>query len=599
MQHQPTLDGHLLIANVVAMRLTSVGDFVYRVTQPSVAMGRLPGVRTITVNVLSPHLDDVCLAADVLILHLLTEEDLIPVVARRQRLGRPTVYEISDNFLAAHKGVGVSGWFSDPVHRANALHLARMADAVQVVGTGLYQRFGDLNPRTEIFENHIETLGRPPRPPGATVRLGWGGSSGHSEDLRHVSPVVMEICRRHPNVVFAFMGDAKLFEGLFAALPAERKSYTPPGSLADYLRFVETLDIGIAPILPTAYNHCRSDVKFLELASRGVVPVLAAVTPYLQHVVNGHNAFLFRDNAELTSILDRLVSEPETRAAVAARAHDYVARERIEDPRADDRVRFYRSLGAFPAGAALSTMPTRRLLPDSEAYEVGATAEETLLCEGIVAASHSQFAQARLLFQRASELRPDYALAQFWAGRTYELAGEPVEAAALFQHALGVAPRSLRTRLHLARAQESAGEPRAALDTIITALANAGEHAPAHERAARLAEALALPEEAARFYRQAIAAGPEYGPAVVGLWRLAARGGDGRDVRQLLERASSLTSEDASVHHALAECLLADHEVLGAARHCARAVELDRAHRPARAMLARLLAIMDPQPTAA
>src|SRR3954467_15697041 len=98
MQHPPTSD-ELLIANVVAMRLTSVGDFVYRVTQPSVAMGRLPGVRTITVNVLSPHLDEVCRAADVLILHLLTEEDLIPIVARRQRLRRPPGCAISDTIL--------------------------------------------------------------------------------------------------------------------------------------------------------------------------------------------------------------------------------------------------------------------------------------------------------------------------------------------------------------------------------------------------------------------------------------------------------------------------------------------------------------------
>jgi tetratricopeptide (TPR) repeat protein len=599
MQHLPSSADHLLIANVVAMRLTSVGDFVYRVTQPSVSMGRLPGVRTVTVNVLSPHLDEVCRAADVLILHLLTEEDLIPIVAERQRLGRPTVYEISDNFLAAHKGIGVSTWFSDPVHRANALHLARMADGVQVVGPGLLQRFGDLNPRTEVFENHIERLGRPPRAPGATVRLGWGGSSGHSEDLRHIAPVVLEICRRHPGVVFSFMGDAQLFDSLFAALPEDRKSYTPPGSLADYLRFVETLDIGMAPILPTAFNHCRSDVKFLELASRGVVPVLSAVTPYLQHTVDGHNAFLFHDNAELTAILDRLVSDADLRASVAGRAYEYVARERIEDARADLRVTFYRSLGASPAGSPLPAVPARRLADDSEYYEVAPTAEEGWLCEGIVAASQHQFARARTLFEQASELRPDYALALFWAGRTHQLAGEPAQAAALFEGALAIAPHSVRARLHLARAQESLGELATALETVIASQGDARDNAPVTERAARLAEALARPEEAARFYREAIAAGPEYGPAVVGLWELAVRGGEGRDVRKLLERATSLTNQDASVHHALAECLLADNEVLRAAQHCARAVELDRAHRPARAMLARLLAIMDPQPSAA
>jgi hypothetical protein len=53
----------------------------------------------------------------------------------------------------------------------------------------------------------------------------------------------------------------------FLALPPERYAFRPFGSLADYFRFLEGLDIGLAPLLPSGYNRCRSDVKVLAIAA--------------------------------------------------------------------------------------------------------------------------------------------------------------------------------------------------------------------------------------------------------------------------------------------------------------------------------------------
>src|SRR5688500_4710246 len=114
------------------MRSRDVGDYVYRVSQPSAALGRLPGAEVLTVGMLSPFMPTLLLAADLAILHLLTEDDLFPLLAERKRLGRPTVYEISDNFVESHPGVGIRGWFADPANRANAFALIKAADAVQV-----------------------------------------------------------------------------------------------------------------------------------------------------------------------------------------------------------------------------------------------------------------------------------------------------------------------------------------------------------------------------------------------------------------------------------------------------------------------------------
>jgi tetratricopeptide (TPR) repeat protein len=583
----------LLVANVVAMRSTWVGDYVYRVSQPSRALGRIAGVEVVTVGVTSPHLAAVCAAADVLVLHLLTEEDLIPLLQERRRRGQPTVYEISDNFLATHPGIGIDRYFADAGNRANALHLIGMADAVQVTGPGLRAAFGGLHPRTVVLENQIDALGAAPRAAGPTVTVGWAGSVGHRGDLQHVSRTLEELCLGHENVIISFMGERSMFDETLAALPDGRKRYTPPGTLADYLAFLETLDIGIAPMLGTAYNQCRSDVKYLEYASRGVVPVLSRIAPYLAHAVDGETAFLFQDTAELGAILSRLVSAPDERQRVARRARAYVAQERMEARGAQARLALYQDLRPSREPRPALDVPTVKEQADSESYDVARTAEEDLVIQAIHCAAASDFDQARALLQRAAAGRAGYALPTFWSGRTYELGREPAKAATLYRRALELDPQSVRARLHLARACAAAGDLKAALEAARGALALTGDHARTLTVAAEVYEAAGDLAGAGALYRRALDACRGYGPAALGLGQLATTASDGDRVRHALEDALALGPQDPSIHQALAGRLLGAGDVASAAHHCALALELDAGHVGARGLLPKIIAALE------
>ncbi|MDI9570925.1 MAG: hypothetical protein QM278_09440 [Pseudomonadota bacterium] len=122
----------MLIVNAVAMLTRKSGDYIYRVEQPSIAMGNSGKATVITTSTLSPWFEQLCLATDILILHLLSEHDLLPILIERKRRGLPVIYELSDNIIAPHEGVGIKGWFSDPVNLALSFQYLRMADAVQV-----------------------------------------------------------------------------------------------------------------------------------------------------------------------------------------------------------------------------------------------------------------------------------------------------------------------------------------------------------------------------------------------------------------------------------------------------------------------------------
>jgi tetratricopeptide (TPR) repeat protein len=104
------------------------------------------------------------------------------------------------------------------------------------------------------------------------------------------------------------------------------------------------IDVGIAPLKDTAFNRCRSDVKFLEYGVHGVVPVMAHLEPYLQSVRDGVTGFVYRAPCNLVEILDRLVCDPHIRIAAAQAARRYVLTERLQKDHRQERLDFYGDL---------------------------------------------------------------------------------------------------------------------------------------------------------------------------------------------------------------------------------------------------------------
>ena len=143
-----------------------------------------------------------CSSDPILILHLLSEHDLLPIIEERKKRGRPTIYELSDNIMALHEGVGIKGWFSDPVNLALAFQYMKMADVVQVTGSGLADRFRFINPCMVVFENQMATLGRVDRQTSKRVILGWAGSSSHKRDIEAVRDVIGQIMHTYSQVHF-------------------------------------------------------------------------------------------------------------------------------------------------------------------------------------------------------------------------------------------------------------------------------------------------------------------------------------------------------------------------------------------------------------
>jgi glycosyltransferase involved in cell wall biosynthesis len=136
-------------------------------------------------------------------------------------------------------------------------------------------------------------------------RIGYIGGASHDEDLRIVyrglKPILdtqddFELVIRYGGFKPEWLEDHPLID--FERVDCHISKY--PQLLADL-----SLDIGIAPLRDSEFNRCKSNIKFLEMASIGVPLVASNVEPYKN--TKGDIVLVENDPTKFAqAILDRL-----------------------------------------------------------------------------------------------------------------------------------------------------------------------------------------------------------------------------------------------------------------------------------------------------
>lgn len=329
------------------------GDYVHRVTWPAAHLARhLP-----VTDIQTGHPDFVAhaLRADLLIVAMVADPSVERVMEARRRRGLPTVYEISDDFRAFPPGLPLHAFYSDPGTQALIERMAAGAELLQCSSHGLLKRYGHLNPAHARFAN--QTAEPPPLPALPQARLqrpviGWGASAGHMDDARRLAQLLGAWLQQRA-MPPGLEPEIRLMvpEALAAAFEQRglRVQRQPTGSFDDYLGFLGGIDIGLAMIDDSPFARSRSDGKYLEYASRGVVCVASARGEYLHGVRDGETGLLFDGFEAFAAAMDRLHDAPQARAAIRAAAWRDVAQRRTHVRAAQARLERYAAL--FPAGA--------------------------------------------------------------------------------------------------------------------------------------------------------------------------------------------------------------------------------------------------------
>ena len=112
--------------------------------------------------------------------------------------------------------------------------------------------------------------------PSTEIIFGYMGSKGHQQDLEMITPSIIKILENFPKTRFEIFGTISMPERL-TQLGDRVKSHKV---ITNYQKFLEYLyhlnwSFGLAPLIDSDFNHCKTPVKFLEYTACNI-PTLAS-----------------------------------------------------------------------------------------------------------------------------------------------------------------------------------------------------------------------------------------------------------------------------------------------------------------------------------
>lgn len=276
--------------------------------------------------------------ADIVILQRPLGNVFEQVMKDCRELGIKTIIEMDDNLfdIPRHNPAGWI-WRKKPVMKQYKRMLEK-ADAVIVSTNPLKDVVSkEMNwsiERNKIFvcHNHLHDVcwgeeaitGGPLYENGDNVIIGWQGSTTHEVDFKEALPALKHILDIRPNVKLRLFGDVpQTFRNV---IPAERFEWTagvPYEMYPKKLRFVN-FDIGLAPITPSVFNICKSNIKWLEYSVMRVPTVASKVYPYERSIRHGETGFVCSKEEEWIRYLLALVDNPSLRKNMGESAYNDV-----------------------------------------------------------------------------------------------------------------------------------------------------------------------------------------------------------------------------------------------------------------------------------
>ncbi|MCB0319554.1 MAG: hypothetical protein KDD60_01430 [Bdellovibrionales bacterium] len=342
---------------VQIVHLDETGDSYHRMRWPAATLARQrPNWRILNFHWTALERFEFGLHSDLLVVYQSSDPFVMDLIKKRRNLGRKTLVEYNDNFYEPCPASPVATEWSSPLLWQTYESFLQLADGVIVTGDGLYNL---LSPKTHapvtILENHYHHTLRPFEElwaeKGAETTLGWAGSLGHFPDLIAYRETLLNVLEKFPRLTFAYMGNEELFRAL--RLPLHRTRFVKWGSMQQYFEFWTGVHIGIAPLLDHPYNYCRSDVKAVEMAASGVLPLVSSVGPY-SHFLNGTDGLSFQSPQELEGLLVTALNDPDMCKLQAEKAFNYVKNNRLAMEN-DTRAELYESF--FPENPVKPTLP--------------------------------------------------------------------------------------------------------------------------------------------------------------------------------------------------------------------------------------------------
>lgn len=267
-------------------------------------------------------------------------------VLHRQFLNGASPTDAAES-MASRGWVLVSDIDDDPHHWpeyvASDFRAFRGVHAVTVSTEPLAELIRQWNPNVGVFPNAAPRLPEIPSstPKGRERMRIFFGALNREADWGEVSGTIMGLAALYPDrMEWAVVHDQAFFD----ALPAGTvKTFHPTLPHASYMKVMADCDLALLPLSDTPFNRLKSDLKLVECASAGAVPICSRLV-YGDDPAHGEFAVFADTPEEWRQALLGLIASPDEvrRRRDLGRAH--VAAHRMHATEAKRREAFYQDL---------------------------------------------------------------------------------------------------------------------------------------------------------------------------------------------------------------------------------------------------------------
>lgn len=252
------------------------------------------------------------------------------------------VYEVDDNLFKVEPHNPAYEFFSDPELQERMAYCVWAADAVITSCDPLAQFLTKFNPHVYVIPNYLpRKLLTEPVEKTSNVVVGWAGGSSHYMDMVKNVPGIQSALEANPDVGFTIYGQN--YKNLFSSEVAERtRFYGWQENKTTYMNRLK-IDVGLCPLVVSEFNECKTAVKALEYAFKGIPTIASNVTPYKQFVEHGVSGLLVDTAQEWHDAIDLLINDHAYRNELGANAYA-MAQGHVAEDHAMERAAIYEEI---------------------------------------------------------------------------------------------------------------------------------------------------------------------------------------------------------------------------------------------------------------
>lgn len=231
------------------------------------------------------------------------------------------------------------------------------AHAVQTSTELLAEAFRTRNPEVKPFANAAFSILPFPDVRAGPLRVFFGAVNRQDFSVP-VARALEQVIRNHPDMVFEVVHDRAFFE----ALPTMAKTFHPTLRYDDYLTVMEKCDVALLPLQGSDAERFKSDIKYVEAASRGLA-VVASPAVYGDTVHDNVTGLIAAELPDWAPAVERLAANAPLRRALARAAWEEVRDHRMFADQIEARHDWYVELWNRRAELEAALLERTPLLP--------------------------------------------------------------------------------------------------------------------------------------------------------------------------------------------------------------------------------------------